>query len=75
MVGLPGQYTVRPGRRSISEMFTLLAVVGFVVVFWYLSAAVLVFRFRNPTATETQLFLHIPDACCWRKLDRFQEHP
>lgn len=62
-------------RRTITDQFLVLAVILFLVSFWYLAAAVTVFRFRNPTATETQLFLHIPDAVCWRRLPQFQELP
>lgn len=38
-----------------------------VVVFLvYASVASTAFRFRHPHMTDTQLFLHLPDAMAWR---------
>ena len=35
----------------------------------YIGVACLWFAFQNPTLTETQRFLHIPDALLFRSID------
>ena len=48
-------------RLSGKQKYTI-----WLVVIGYFTVAVLVYRFRNPSLTETELFLRIPDALLWR---------
>lgn len=37
----------------------------FVIAIVYVIVSVMAYRFRNPHLTETELFLHIPEAVMW----------
>jgi len=42
------------------------------VVVLYFAIAASVFRFRHPDLTQTQCFLHLWDAACWRTLEGYE---
>ena len=46
-------------RQKLLESFVMFLIL-------YLVTSSLVYRFRHPELTETQLFLHLSDAVMWR---------
>ena len=42
------------------------AIVVAILAVGYLGVATMVYRFAHPRMTETELFLHIPDALLWK---------
>jgi len=53
-------------RRDKIQMWVTAAIA---VPIFYLAIAASVFRFRHPELTQTQCFLHLWDAACWRTLE------
>ena len=64
----------RPARcldrlvRVVGNYVKTLLHVAFVLAALWLAISTVIFRFRHPWATETETFLHIPDAFMLRKV-------
>jgi hypothetical protein len=49
-------------KSKINEFFQRTLTVLLVAIFLWIIVSSMIFRFRHPWATDTELFLHIPNA-------------